>query len=44
MMKMGTRQKKEGNLAWREREGYAHDPTAANEYTYNGLLFFWQQD
>lgn len=35
---------KDGNLAWRERKGYAHDMNAANEYTYNGLLFFWQQD
>lgn len=31
----------EGNLAFREREGYAHDGRASNEYTYNGLLFFW---
>lgn len=35
---------KEGNLAWRERKGYTHDMNAANEYTYNGLLFLWQQD
>lgn len=32
---------KDGNLAFREREGYSHDGYAANEYTYNGLLFFW---
>ncbi|NBK79927.1 hypothetical protein D5272_15390 [bacterium D16-76] len=31
----------EGNLAFREREGYAHDGRASDEYTYNGLLFFW---
>lgn len=31
----------DGNLAFREREGYRHDGYAANEYTYNGLLFFW---
>lgn len=30
-----------GNLAYRVREGYRHDPLAANEYTYNGLRFFW---
>ena len=30
-----------GNLAFREREGYEHDGRASNEYTYNGLLFFW---
>lgn len=33
----------EGNLAFREREGYEHDGGASNEYTYNGLLFFWQE-
>lgn len=31
----------EGNLAYRVRDGNIHDMTAANEYTYNGLLFFW---
>lgn len=31
----------EGNLAYREREGYRHDLRAAGEYTYNGLRFFW---
>lgn len=31
----------EGNLAFREREGYIHDGTASEEYTYNGLRFFW---
>ena len=31
----------EGNLAFLEREGYAHDPDACDEYTYNGLMFFW---
>lgn len=24
-----------------EREGYAHDGRAANEYMYNALRFFW---
>ena len=31
----------EGNLAYREREGYRHDGAASDEYTYNGLRFFW---
>lgn len=33
-----------GNLSFREREGYAHDSVAADEYTYNGLRFFWSGD
>lgn len=32
---------RDGNLSSREREGYAHDGTAANEYMYNALRFFW---
>lgn len=32
---------RDGNLSFREREGYAHDGTAANEYAYNALRFFW---
>ena len=31
----------EGNLLFLEREGYKHDATASDEYTYNGLRFFW---
>lgn len=31
----------EGNLAFRVKEGYAHDGVAAMEYTYNGLCWFW---
>lgn len=31
----------DGNLAFREREGYEHNQTACDEYTYNGLRFFW---
>lgn len=31
----------EGNLAYLEREGYVHDGIASDEYTYNGLRFFW---
>lgn len=33
----------EGNLSFREREGYAHDGRAANEYMYNALRFFWNR-
>lgn len=31
----------QGNLAYRVRTGNGHDASAANEYTYNGLRFFW---
>ena len=31
----------DGNLSFREREGYVHDATACNEYAYNALRFFW---
>lgn len=31
-----------GNLAFRVKEGYSHDGTAAMEYTYNGLIWFWR--
>ncbi len=31
----------DGNLAFRIKEGYSHDDLAAMEYTYNGLLWFW---
>ena len=31
----------DGNLSFREREGYAHDGNTANEYMYNALRFFW---
>lgn len=31
----------DGNLSFLEREGYSHDSTACDEYTYNGLRFFW---
>lgn len=31
----------EGNLAWREVDGYDHGREASNLYTYNGLMFFW---
>lgn len=34
----------EGNLAFREREGYVHDGNASNEYTNNGLRFFWNSE
>ena len=29
-----------GNLSFLEREGYVHDATASDEYTYNGFRFF----
>ena len=32
---------RDGNLSFREREGYAHNGAAANEYLYNALRFFW---
>ena len=32
---------REGNLAFREKEGYSHDGRAANLYAYNALRFFW---
>lgn len=31
----------DGNLSFLEREGYTHNGRAADEYTYNGLRFFW---
>ena len=31
----------DGNLSFLEREGYSHDGRASEEYTYNGLRFFW---
>lgn len=31
----------EGNFAFRVKEGYSHDETAATEYAYNGLVWFW---
>lgn len=34
----------DGNLSFREREGYAHDGNAANEYMYKALRFFWNVD
>lgn len=33
----------EGNLAWREMDGYDHGREASNLYTYNGLMFFWKE-
>ena len=31
----------EGNMSFLERECYKHDAKATDEYTYNGLRFFW---
>jgi hypothetical protein len=30
-----------GNFAFRVKEGYTHGGLAAMEYTYNGLVWFW---
>ena len=30
-----------GNLNYLVKEGASHDQQASNEYTYNGLLWFW---
>lgn len=32
---------KDGNLTFRIKEGYSHSGTAAMEYTYNALRWFW---
>ena len=32
---------KEGNLTFRIKEGYSHNGTAAMEYSYNALRWFW---
>ena len=32
---------KSGNIAFRIKDGCSHDGHAAREYTYNGLLSFW---
>lgn len=31
----------DGNLAFREQEGGVHDGDYASQYTYNGLMWFW---
>ena len=31
----------DGNLAFREQEGGVHDGNYASQYTYNGLMWFW---
>ena len=38
-----TTSKADGNVVFLQREGYSHDATASNEYTYNGLCFFWNR-
>jgi hypothetical protein len=30
-----------GNFAYRVKQGYSHNGTAAMEYTYNGMKAFW---
>lgn len=32
---------RDGNFAYRVKDGYGHDEVAATEYTYNGLRWFW---
>lgn len=32
---------RDGNLAFREQEGGVHDGDYASQYTYNGLMWFW---
>lgn len=34
----------DGNLSFLDREGYVHDGIASDEYTYNGLRFFWNRE
>jgi enterochelin esterase-like enzyme len=34
----------DGNLTFRIKKGYAHDGIAAMEYTYNGLMWFWNHE
>ncbi len=34
----------DGNMSFLEREGYSHDGKACDEYTYNGLRFFWNKE
>lgn len=36
-----TENGRDGNLTYRIKEGYSHDGSAAMEYTYNGLRWFW---
>ena len=31
-----------GNFLYLIKEGYSHNGLAANEYTYNGLCWFWE--
>ena len=32
---------RDGNFAYRVKDGYRHDGTASTEYTYNGMRWFW---
>ncbi len=34
----------EGNVSYMEQEGFSHNEEASEEYTYNGLCFFWNQN
>ena len=33
----------DGNLSFLEKEGYEHNQQVCDEYTYNGLQFFWNK-
>ncbi|GHS94602.1 hypothetical protein FACS1894207_3090 [Bacteroidia bacterium] len=35
---------RDGNFAYRVKAGYSHDGRASMEYTYNGLLWFWNEE
>lgn len=37
-------EKQDGNFIYLTKEGYSHNGTAASEYTYNGLKYFWKND
>jgi enterochelin esterase-like enzyme len=38
---ISTDSEESGNIAFRIKDGYSHDGRAAMEYTYNGLMWFW---
>jgi len=38
---IATDSEESGNIAFRIKDGYSHDGRAAMEYTYNGLMWFW---
>ncbi|WP_424474929.1 hypothetical protein [Oceanobacillus kimchii] len=36
-----TDNEESGNIAFHIKVGYSHNGLAAREYTYNGLMWFW---